>query len=101
MQSSEWRDQNEIIPLTFRALTDIIQVHTDSIKDLKSLITTRASKQELTATMSLKANVSDFAKMFEEMSSAMDSKVSISDVSALLKDYAQKKDLNEVLLMSS
>ena len=65
---------------------------------MKSLITTRASKQELTATMGLKANVSDLSKMFDDVASVLESKVSFDDMNSILKDYAQKKHLHEVLL---
>ena len=40
------------------------------------------------------------SRMMEDVSSTIDSKVSYADINSILKDYAQKKDLREVLLDS-
>ena len=47
--------------------------------------------------MGLKANVSDLSKMFDDVASVLESKVSFDDMNSILKDYAQKKHLHEVL----
>jgi hypothetical protein len=44
-------------------MKDFIDLHSNEIKDLKSLITTRASKQEVSTGLTLKANVSDLTKV--------------------------------------
>lgn len=51
--------------------------------------------------MALKANVSDFSKMFDDLGTVLDSKASFDDMNSILKDYAQKKDLHEVLINNS
>ena len=51
--------------------------------------------------MALKSNVSDVTRMFEEMSVLLDSKASFNDLNTVLKDYAQKRDLHEVMLRGS
>ena len=46
----------------------------------------------------MKSNVSDMSRVVEEISSAMDSKVNYGDINSIMKDYAQKKDLREILI---
>lgn len=95
-KNEEWSDQDEIVKLTFRALTDIIQIHSESIKDLKAIITTRvlfissqASKNQLSTGLALKTNASDLGKVTEDLSSCIDSKVSNNDINSILKEYKQ------------
>lgn len=46
-------------------MKDFIDLHSNQIKDLKALITTRASKQEVSTGLALKANISDLTKVIE------------------------------------
>lgn len=79
-------------------MADLMQAHSETIRDLKSIITTRASKQQLSTGLALKANGFDLGKIVEEISSAIDSKVSYGDINSILKEYAHKKDVNELLI---
>lgn len=49
--------------LTFKAFKDFVDLHSNDIKDLKTLLTTRAAKQEVSTGLSLKANVSDLTRI--------------------------------------
>jgi hypothetical protein len=53
------------VKLTFKAFKDFIDLHSNEIKDLKSLLATRAAKHEVSTGLSLKANVSDLTQIIE------------------------------------
>ncbi len=79
-------------------MTDVIKVHGQSIKDIKSILTTRvlnlyfiqASKTELTTGLSLKANIADVSKTIDEISLQIEDKLSYPDLNDLLKEYLHR-----------
>ena len=79
-------------------MTDVIKVHGQSIKDIKSILTTRvlnlyliqASKTELTTGLSLKANIADVSKTIDEISLQIEDKLSYPDLNHLLKEYLHR-----------
>lgn len=60
--SLEWRNIEDIIRLTFRAVSEVLKEHSQSLHLLEQEVPSRASKQELAQTLSHKANVHDIQK---------------------------------------
>ena len=65
--SSEWRNINDIIRLSIKAITDVVRLQGESLKDLEKTFSSRASKSELNTGLSLKANVQDVSRTINEI----------------------------------
>lgn len=66
--------------LTFKAVCDVLKQQGLAIRELERVAPTKASKAELNAGLSLKANVADVSRTFSEMASGMESKLSFEEV---------------------
>ena len=57
----------------------------------------KASKTELNTGLSLKANISDVSKTIEELSKALEERPCYQEITSMLRDFASKADLIELL----
>lgn len=73
---NEWRNIQEVIRNTFKALHDVIKAQGEAIKSLERQLEQKANKSEL----SRKANISDVNRSLSEITRAMDSKAEMSDM---------------------
>ena len=61
----------------------------------------QASKTELSTGLSLKANSTDVSKTVEELSRALEERPAYQEISSMLRDYASRADLVELLASQS
>ncbi|CAG9313179.1 unnamed protein product [Blepharisma stoltei] len=94
---NEWRSVQDIIRLTFKALSDVVKSQGGSIKDLELQMPSKASKAELNSGLAMKANISDISRTFSELRSSLDSKATIDDVYPLVEDKVSRSDLQYLL----
>lgn len=90
---NDWRSVQDIVKLTFKALSDIVKSQGRTLKDLELEIPTKASKLEMAQCMSLKSSYNETLRSINEIKSALENKVSNDDISALLQDKVNKSDL--------
>ncbi|KAM3147350.1 hypothetical protein pb186bvf_000601 [Paramecium bursaria] len=95
--TQEWKNINDIIRLTFKAITDVVKNQAESIRELEKQISTRASKNELHTGLSLKSNINDISKTIAELATNLDSKISYEDSKTILNDYVLKNELQYLL----
>ncbi|CAD8114060.1 unnamed protein product [Paramecium primaurelia] len=94
---SEWKNINDIIRLTFKALTDVVKSQGESIREIEKQLSTRASKNELHSGLALKANINDISRTIAEIAANLDTKITYEDSQVLLKDYVLKADMQYLL----
>ncbi len=63
------------------------------MRELERAVPTKASKAEVNAGLSLKANVADVSRTLADIASTMESKLSFEEVQTLLDDRVSKADL--------
>ena len=64
---SEWRNIQDIIKLTLKAVCDVVRTQGLAIRELERVLPTKCNKSELNAGLSLKANVSDVSRTVAEV----------------------------------
>lgn len=89
----DWRNIQEIVRVTFKALNDVVKAQGNSIKELEKQIINKASKNELNSGLNIKANVADVMRTFSEVASSIESKVSMDEVQSYLDEKISKADL--------
>ena len=77
---NEWRNIQDIVKLTLKAVCDVVRSQGMAIRELERVLPTKCNKSELNAGLSLKANVSDVSRSIAEVSSHIDTRLSYEDV---------------------
>ena len=94
---SEWRPVQDIIRLTFKALSDLVKVQGSAIKEVESGLSSKANKSELNTAVSVKANVSDLSRGLAELRNSLETKMSMEDIYSLVDEKVSKNDLHYYL----
>lgn len=79
--------------LTFKALCDVLRQQGLALRELERQLPTKASKSELNAGLSLKANVADVSRTLADVASNMESKLTFEEIQALLDERVSRSDL--------
>jgi hypothetical protein len=95
--SNDWKNIQDIVKLTFRAVADVLRQQGLALRELERLAPTKASKAELNAGLSLKANVADVSRTVADLASGLEQKLAFEDVQSLLDDRVSKGDLQYLL----
>ena len=95
--SNDWKNIQDIVKLTFKAICDVIRQQGLALRELERVVPTKASKAEINAGLSLKANVVDVSRTLADLASTMESKLSFEEVQTLLDDRVSKGDLQYLL----
>jgi len=88
-----WKGVNETIRLTLKAIAKNQLAHQEMLHQMEALMASRASKNEVNAALSLKANVADVSSIIDQISKAMELKVDHSENQDILKNYVLKEEL--------
>ena len=78
--ANEWRNIQDIIKLTLKAVCDVVRSQGLAIRELERVIPTKCNKSELNAGLSLKANVSDVSRTVADVAASIDTKLSLEEV---------------------
>ncbi len=66
--------------LTFKAICDVLRSHGLALRELERVAPTKASKAELNAGLSLKANVADVSRTIAEVASSVEQRLTFEEV---------------------
>lgn len=91
--SNEWKNIQDIVKLTFKAVCDVIRSQGLAIRELERIVPTKANKSELNAGLSVKANVSDVSRTIAEIASSIENKLTFEEVQNIIDDKVSKTDL--------
>ena len=73
--SHEWKNIQEIVKMTFKALCDVVRSQGISLREMERSVPQRCSKAELSAGLSVKANVSDVSRTIAELAAQIEGKL--------------------------
>jgi hypothetical protein len=91
---NEWRNIQDIIRITFKALTDVVTAQGNSIRELERQLPYKANKQELNSSLSTKANASDLSIALTEFTSKIERKVNYDEIRTLLDDKVNRDEFH-------
>jgi hypothetical protein len=86
---NEWRNIQDVIRSTFKALHDVIKAQGDAVKSLERQLETKASNADVQSALQRKANISDVNRSLTDITHALEGKASVYDLE-------QKPDRSEV-----
>ena len=99
---SEWRNIQDIVRLTFKALSDVVRMQGQAIHDLERQLPLKVSRSEFTMAISQKASTAELSEIHQMLESRVpglefqllqEEKVSRSDIQYLLSN---KPSIDEV-----
>ena len=64
---NEWKNIQDIVKLTFKAVCDTVKSQGQAIRELESQMRTKASTVEMTANLQSKANVNDISRSIADL----------------------------------
>lgn len=94
---NEWRNIQDIVRLTFKALSDVVKAQGTAIRELERQVTSKASKTEVNAGLSVKANVSDVSRSVAEVVTSLERKINLEDIQVLVEEKVSRSDLQYLL----
>ena len=94
---NEWRNVQDIVRLSIRALADLAKSQGHSLKEVQFYQSDYALKSEVASNLALKANLSDLSRAISETRASLDNKVSYEEVRSVLEDRVSKSDMLHLL----
>lgn len=95
--STDWKNIQDIVKLTLKAIADVLRSHGLALRELERLAPTKASKAEMNAGLSLKANVADVSRTIAELAQNVEQRLTFEEVQSMLDDKVGKGDLQYLL----
>lgn len=90
---NDWRNVSDVVRLTFKGLSDVIKAQGIALGRVEQQLAHKASKQEVSTSLSLKANVSEVQRSITEILRTIELKTTAQDVKILLADKVSKAEL--------
>eukprot|EP00742_Colponemidia_sp_Colp-10_P010428 GILJ01011451.1.p1 GENE.GILJ01011451.1~~GILJ01011451.1.p1 ORF type:complete len:694 (+),score=153.66 GILJ01011451.1:27-2084(+) len=94
---NDWRNIQDIVRLTFKALYDVVKAQGEAIRQLEKQVDTKASKMELHSLLDTKVNTVQFTQMVNEIQFILSSKPSIDDLHNATEDKVKRSDMQTAL----
>lgn len=94
---NDWRNIQDIVRITFKALTDVVTAQGNSIRELERQLPYKASKTELNTGLSLKANQSDLGHVVSDITSKLERKISYEEIRSLLDDKVNRDEFSRTV----
>ena len=94
---NEWRNVQDVVRITFKAITDIVKAQGTAIRDLEQQLPAKAAKADVSAQLALKANRTDLDSGFQALADQIETKVGFEDLQGYLEDKVSKGDLQLAL----
>lgn len=89
---NEWRNIQDIIKLTLKAVCDVVRSQGLAIREIERVLPTKCNKSELNAGLSLKANISDVSRTLADLASTIDTKLTQEDIQPQLDEKVSKNE---------
>lgn len=87
---NEWKNIQDIVKITFKAICDTVKVQGQAIRHMEQSLANKASNSDLTSGLMLKANVSDVSRTIADIQNILDEKLSAEELSRHLDDRVSK-----------
>lgn len=80
----EWRNIQDIIRVSFRALTDTVKSQGQLLRDIEKSLSTKVSKSEFHSALSQKLDFTDFSENYAHLKAQLEAKASHFEVESLV-----------------
>ena len=94
---NEWKNIQDIVKLTFKAVCDTVKSQGSAIRDLERQISDKVNQHDFHNSLSLKANVSDVSRTIADLQTTVDHKLGLEDVTKHLDEFVTKQDIQYML----
>lgn len=94
---SDWRNIQDIVRLTFKAMADVLKAQGAAIRDLERQIPLKSSKAELQSALSQKASLTDLSEQAAELAAMVESRGPLLDLQAQVEQKVSRSDLAYLL----
>jgi hypothetical protein len=90
---TNWRAEQDIIRLTFKAILDILKCQSSTIRNIELDLPTKALKSDLSHILMLKSGQSELTRSINDVKQTLDSKISADEVFSLMNEKVSKNEL--------
>lgn len=94
---NDWKNIQDIVKTTIKALADSVRHQGNCIKDLERQLAAKANKVDLVNGLGLKANVNDVMRTFNEVAANIENRPTMEELQILIEDKVGRADLQFVL----
>jgi hypothetical protein len=94
---SDWRNIQDIVRLTFKAMSDVLKAQGAAIRDLERQMPLKSSKAELQSALSQKASLTDLSEQAAELAAMVESRGPLLDLQAQIEQKVSRSDLSYLL----
>jgi hypothetical protein len=95
--ANDWRNVQDIVRLTFKALSDVVRAQGASLRELERQMPNKLSKSEFNSGMAIKANASDISRTVQEVFVSLESKLHLEDLETLLADKVSRSEVQYLI----
>ncbi|OMJ94659.1 hypothetical protein SteCoe_2157 [Stentor coeruleus] len=88
----EWRNIQDIIRVSFRALTDTVKNQAQAIRDIERIVSNKVSKSEFHSSLAQKLDYTDFSENLAHVKASLENKTSRFEVESLV--LSKVNDIN-------
>ncbi|GKT34758.1 hypothetical protein ADUPG1_008051 [Aduncisulcus paluster] len=93
----DWRNIQDIVRLTFKALSETILVHEEAIKNLERIVDRKSDSEKVEAALTAKVSHSALDERLDEIFHALDRKASALEVSRLVDSRPTHSEMTSQL----
>ena len=87
---NEWKNIQDIIKLTFKAICDTVKSQGQAIRELNRQLSLKANQSELVMHLNNKANVSEVSKFVAEIQGSIEDRISHEELNRQMEDRVTK-----------
>lgn len=94
---NDWKSVQDIVRLTFKALSDVVKCQGETLKELELQIPTKAPKSDISACLAVKSSYNETLRTITEVKNSIESKLSIDEAYSMLDEKVSKSELQYLL----
>lgn len=94
---NEWKNIQDIVKLTFKAVCDTVKSQGNAIRDLERQLNQKANTHDILTSLQLKANITDVSRTVADIQVHLDKKQSLEDIMRMMEDRVSRQDLQYLL----
>ena len=97
IDSSEWRNINEVVRNSIQTLSSIVATQEKTIEELKQALNARPTKIEVQQALSNKVDLTEYVNAINDINKSLTMRPSVDEISSLNEDKVSKKELQSAL----
>ena len=97
INSSEWRNINEVVRNSIQTLSSIVATQEKTIEELKQALNARPTKVEVQQALSNKVDLTEYVNAINDINKSLTMRPSVDEISSLNEDKVSKKELQSAL----